>query len=63
VWCVNFHRDGGIYRGEWDLHRFGEVGLEPGGGRAAKPRGRPDGWSRLHRLSPPTRTSPPRVDA
>jgi hypothetical protein len=32
VWCVNFHHDGGIYRGEWDLHRLGEVGLVLGGG-------------------------------
>jgi hypothetical protein len=39
---------GGIYRGEWDLHRLGEVGLAPGGGRATKPRGRPAGWSGLH---------------
>jgi hypothetical protein len=30
--CVDFHREGGIYRGEWDLHRLGEVGLAPGGG-------------------------------
>jgi hypothetical protein len=32
VWCVNFHHDGGIYRGERDLHRLGEVDLAPGGG-------------------------------
>jgi hypothetical protein len=32
---------GDIYRGEWDLHRLGEVGLAPGGGR-------PDEWSGLH---------------
>jgi hypothetical protein len=31
----------GTYRGEWDLHQLGELGLVPGGGRAAKPRGRP----------------------
>jgi hypothetical protein len=30
---VGFHREGGIYRGEWDLHRIGEVGLVLGGGR------------------------------
>jgi hypothetical protein len=41
--------------GEWDLDRLGYVGLGPGGGRAAKPRG-------LHQLSPPTRVSP-HVDA
>jgi hypothetical protein len=35
----------------------------PGGGWAAKPRGRPVRWSGLHRFSPPTRASPPRVDA
>jgi hypothetical protein len=23
VWCLDFHREGGIYRGEWDLHRLG----------------------------------------
>jgi hypothetical protein len=33
VWCVDFHHEGGIYRGEWDLHRLGEVSLVPGGGR------------------------------
>jgi hypothetical protein len=33
VWCVDFHREGGIYRGEWDLHRLGEVSLALGGGR------------------------------
>jgi hypothetical protein len=53
---------GGIYRGEWDLHRLVEVGLVPGGGQLAKPCGRPSGWSGLHRLSPPTQASPPRVD-
>jgi hypothetical protein len=31
VCCIDFHREGGIYRGEWDLHRHGEVGLAPGG--------------------------------
>jgi hypothetical protein len=36
--------------------------LAPGGRRVAKPRGRPARWSGLHRLSPPTRASPPRVD-
>jgi hypothetical protein len=50
VWCVNFHHEGGIYRGEWDLHWLGEVGLTPSGGRSAKPRGRPVGWSGFHRL-------------
>jgi hypothetical protein len=54
---------GGIYRGEWDLHRLGEVSLVPGGGQAAKPHGQPTVWSGLHRLSPSTRPSPPRVDA
>jgi hypothetical protein len=63
VWCANFHHEGGFYMGEWDLHRLGEVGLVPGGGRAAKPCSRPGRWSGLHRLSPPTRTSPPHVDA
>jgi hypothetical protein len=53
-------RGGGIYRGEWDLHRLGEVGLAPGGGRAAKPHGRPVGWVEW---PPPTRASPPRIDA
>jgi hypothetical protein len=36
--------------------------LAPGCGRPAKPRGRPAGWNGLHRLSPPTRPSPPHVD-
>jgi hypothetical protein len=45
------------------LHRLGEVGLALGGGRAAKPSGRPTGWSGLHQLSPLTRPSPPHVDA
>jgi hypothetical protein len=62
VWCVNFHREGDIYRGEWDIHRLGEVGLAPGGGRPAKPRGRPVGWSGLHPLSQLTWASPPHVD-
>jgi hypothetical protein len=30
---------------------------------AAKPHGRPGEWSGFHRLSPPTRASPSRVDA
>jgi hypothetical protein len=36
--------------------------LAPGGGRAAKPRGRPVGWSGLHRHSPLTQACP-HVDA
>jgi hypothetical protein len=50
--CVDFHREGGggIYRGEWDPHRLGEVGLVPGGGWAAKPHGWPAEWSGFHRL-------------
>jgi hypothetical protein len=57
VWCVyRLSPWGGIYRSEWDLHRLGEIGLAPGGGRLA-------GWSGLHWLSPPTQASPPRVDA
>jgi hypothetical protein len=62
VWCVDFHREEGIYRGEWDLHILGEVGLAPDGGRVAKPRSWPAGWTGLNRLSLPTRASP-RVDA
>jgi hypothetical protein len=54
---------GGIYRGELDLHRLGEVSLAVGGGRPAKPRGQPAKWSILHWLSPPARASPPRIDA
>jgi hypothetical protein len=54
---------GGIYRGECDLHQLGEVILAPGGGRSAKPRGQPAGWSGLHQLSPSTRASPSHVDA
>jgi hypothetical protein len=48
--CLNFHRGGGggIYRGEWDLCRLGEVGLVLGGGRPAKPRGCLAGWCGLH---------------
>jgi hypothetical protein len=38
--CVEFHREGFIYRGEWDLHQLREVDLVPGGDRAAKPHGR-----------------------
>jgi hypothetical protein len=61
--CCNFHqRGGGICRAVGELHRLGEVGLVPGGGRAAKPCGRPAEWSSFHRLSPPTRASPPHVD-
>jgi hypothetical protein len=47
---------GGIYRGEYDLYRLGEVGLAPGGGQPIR-------WSGLHRLSPSARASPPHVDA
>jgi hypothetical protein len=61
--CVDFHHEGCIWRGEWYLHRLRDVGLAPGGSRAAKPRGRPTGWSGLHWFSPPTQASPPRVDA
>jgi hypothetical protein len=61
--CVDFHHEGGIYKGEWDLQRLGEVGLVLGGGRVAKSRGRPAEWSGFHRLTPPTRASPPCVDA
>jgi hypothetical protein len=50
VWCVDFHREGGIYKGEWDHHRLGELGLAPGGGRPAKPHSWPTGWSGIHRL-------------
>jgi hypothetical protein len=41
---------GGIYRGEWDLHRLGEVGLALGGGRAARPHRRvvPKAWAKPH---------------
>jgi hypothetical protein len=62
VWCVDIDHVVGIYRGGWDLHRLGEVGLAPCGGQAAKPRRQPTGWSGLHRLSPPTWPSPPHVD-
>jgi hypothetical protein len=52
--CVDFHHEGGgIYRGEWDLHRLGEVSLVPGGGRPVKPRGQPIKLSGLHRLGLP----------
>jgi hypothetical protein len=61
--CIDFHCEGDIYRGEWDLHRLGEVGLVLGGGRVAKPRGQVAEWIGLHRLSPPTQASPPQVDA
>jgi hypothetical protein len=44
----DFHCERDIYRGEWDLHQLGEVGLAPGGGRSAKPHGWPAGWSGLH---------------
>jgi hypothetical protein len=64
VWCVNFHceGEGGIYKGECDLHLLGEVGLAPSGGRPAQPQSRMGGWSGLHRLSPLTRASTPHVD-
>jgi hypothetical protein len=51
--CSHFLFRGGIYRAVRELHRLGEVGLVPSGGRPAKPRARPAGWSGLHRLSPP----------
>jgi hypothetical protein len=37
--CIDFHCEGGIYRGEWDLHQLGEVSFAPSSGRAAKSRG------------------------
>jgi hypothetical protein len=55
VWYLDFHHEGDIYRGEWNLHRLREVGLALGGGRSVR-------WSGLHRLSPPTQASPPHVD-
>jgi hypothetical protein len=61
--CVEFHREGFIYRGEWDLHQLRKVDLMPGGGRTTKPHGQSAKWSGFHRLSPLTRASPPRVDA
>jgi hypothetical protein len=48
VLCVNFHYEGGIYRGEWDLHLLGEVSLAPGAGQVDKPCGWPAGSSGLH---------------
>jgi hypothetical protein len=61
--CVNFHHEGCIYRGEWDIHHLGEVGLVIGGGRAAKPFGRSVEWSGFHRLSSLTQASPPCAEA
>jgi hypothetical protein len=52
-------------RGVWamgELHRLGEVGLAPSGGRPAKPHGRSAGWSGLHQLSPQPCPSTPCVD-
>jgi hypothetical protein len=46
---------GGIYRVMGALHRLGDVGLVPSGGR-------PVGWSGLHQLSPPPWPSTPHVD-
>jgi hypothetical protein len=43
----------GIYRVVGELHRLGEVGLAPSGGRSAKPHDRSVGWSGIHQLSPP----------
>jgi hypothetical protein len=37
----DFHHEEGIDKGEWDLHRLGEVGLAPGSGRVVADR--PDG--------------------
>jgi hypothetical protein len=62
VCYLDFHREGGIYRGEWDLRRLGEVGLAPGGDWPAKPCGRPARWSGLHWLSPLIQASPPHVN-
>jgi hypothetical protein len=61
--CVDFHYEGGIYRGEWDLHRLREVGLALGGEWVAKLCGWPGEWIGLHRLSPLTQASLPCVDA
>jgi hypothetical protein len=51
--CVNFHRQGGIDRVEWDLHQLREVNLVPGGGPVTKPCGWPSGVAStnfLHQL-------------
>jgi hypothetical protein len=48
--CVDFHCEGGIYKGDWDLHQLREVSLVPGGGWAAKPRGWPAEWIGFNRL-------------
>jgi hypothetical protein len=60
--CVLIFTVGGIYRAVAELHLLGEVGLAPSGGRSAKPRDWPAGWSGFHRLSPPPWPSTPRVD-
>jgi hypothetical protein len=39
VVCVLISTIGGIYRAMGELHRLGEVGSAPSGGRPAKPRG------------------------
>jgi hypothetical protein len=59
VWYFDFHHEGAICWGEWDLHRHGEISLAPGGSRPAKPRGR----LALVERCPPTQDSPPQVDA
>jgi hypothetical protein len=56
MWCVSsFPPWGVIYRVVGELHRLGEVGLAPSGGRAA-------GSSGLHQLSPLPWPSTPCVD-
>jgi hypothetical protein len=60
--CILISTIGGIYRVMRELHRLGEVGLTPRGGRPTKPRGWPAMWSSLHQLSPPPWPSTPLVD-
>jgi hypothetical protein len=60
--CVLISTTRSIYRAVGEPHQLGEVGLVPSGGRLAKPRDRPAGWSGLHQLFPPPWPSTPHVD-
>jgi hypothetical protein len=62
VWCVDFHREGDIYRGEWDLHQLGEVGLAPGGGRPGGAASTDSGFSSSYRrMATKARAEPPQI--
>jgi hypothetical protein len=49
MWCVLISTGRVVFIGPWgELHRLGQGGNLPSGGRPTKPRGRPAGWRGFH---------------